>query len=90
MALGLVFGPTSFVIASTHPSGDQLEASSDDERSVLTSQRDKLEAGRLKLVQAHYADALDLLKAEQDRIRTSLDAITGRLDSLTTHLQQGS
>ncbi len=64
----------------------QLEASSDDERAVLTAQRDKLEAERLKLVQAHYADAipLDLLKSEQDRIRTSLDAITNRLDSLAT------
>ncbi len=64
----------------------QLEASSDDERAVLTAQRDKLEAERLKLVQAHYADAipLDLLKVEQDRIRTSLDAITNRLDSLAT------
>ncbi len=53
---------------------------------MTTNQRDKLEAERLKLVQAHYADAipLDLLKSEQDRIRTSLDAITNRLDSLAT------
>ncbi|RAW10216.1 hypothetical protein DPM12_19210, partial [Phytoactinopolyspora halophila] len=65
---------------------DQLEASSDDERAMLTSQRDKLEAERLKLVQAHYADAipLDLLKTEQDRIRTNLDAITSRPDNLAT------
>ena len=64
---------------------DQLEGSSEDERKVLTAQRDKLEAERLKLVQAHYADAipLDLLKSEQDRIRVSLDQITSRLDNLT-------
>lgn len=64
----------------------QLEASSGDERAVLTAQRDKLEAERLKLVQAHYADAipLDLLRTEQDRIRTSLDAIINRLDSIAT------
>lgn len=64
---------------------DQLEGSSEDERKLLTTQRDKLEAERLKLVQAHYADAipLDLLKSEQDRIRASLDQITTRLDNLT-------
>ena len=64
---------------------DQLEGASEDERKLLTAQRDKLEAERLKLVQAHYADAipLDLLKSEQDRIRASLDQITTRLDNLT-------
>lgn len=64
---------------------DQLEGSSDDERKLLTAQRDKLEAERHKLVQAHYADAipLDLLKSEQDRIRANLDQITTRLDNLT-------
>ncbi|GAA4683380.1 hypothetical protein GCM10023197_45130 [Gordonia humi] len=64
---------------------DQLEASSDDERKLLETQRDKLDAERLKLVQAHYADAipLDLLKSEQDRIRTGLDIINTRLDNLT-------
>lgn len=51
---------------------------------MLTAQREKLDAERLKLVQAHYADAipLDLLKSEQDHIRTSLDAINSRLDNL--------
>lgn len=64
---------------------DQLEGSSEDERKLLTAQREKLEAERLKLVQAHYADAipLDLLKSEQDRIRVSLDQISTRLDNLT-------
>ena len=40
---------------------DQLEGPSEDERKLLTVQRDKLEAERLKLVQAHYADAIPLL-----------------------------
>ena len=39
---------------------DQLEGSSEDERKLLTTQRDKLEAERLKLVQAPYADAIPL------------------------------
>lgn len=65
---------------------DKLEASSSDERSLLEAQKGKLDAERLKLVQAHYADAipLDLLKTEQDRIRASLDAITHRLDNLNS------
>src|SRR5699024_11736365 len=64
---------------------DQLAATSDDERKLLEAQQDKLEAERLKLVQAHYADAipLDLLKSEQERIRTGLDQITRRLDTMT-------
>src|SRR5699024_3626849 len=65
---------------------DQLEASSDDERTLLEAQKEKLEAERLKLVQAHYADAipLDLLKSEQERISASLDKIAGRLDTMAT------
>ncbi|MGO1414743.1 MAG: hypothetical protein ACTHVH_09370, partial [Microbacterium gubbeenense] len=41
---------------------------------------------QVKLLQAHYADAIpiDLLKTEQDRIRASLHAITNRLDTLAT------
>lgn len=83
---GLTDEEAEHVSQVLHQVFDQLEASSDDERAVLTAQRNKLEAERLKLVQAHYADAipLDLLKTEQDRIRTSLDAITNRLDSLAT------
>ena len=52
---------------------------------MIERPRDKLEAERLKLVQAHYADAipLDLLKSEQDRIRASLDQNNTRLDNLT-------
>lgn len=64
---------------------DQLEGPSEDERKLLAAQRDKLEAERLKLVQAHFADTIphDLLKSEQDRIRASLDQISTRLDNLT-------
>ena len=65
---------------------DKLEASSSDKRTLLETQKAKLDAERLKLVQAHYADAIprDLLKTEQDRIRAALDAITHRLDNLAT------
>ncbi len=65
---------------------DQLEATTDDERALLTTQKEKLDAERLKLVQAHYADAipLDLLKSEQERIRTTLDAIEHRLENVAT------
>ena len=71
---------------SSSPSRDhRSDVNQTHGRPLLETQRDKLEAERLKLVQAHYADAipLDLLKSEQERIRTSLDAITNRLDSLT-------
>lgn len=64
----------------------ELEATTDHERALLTTQKEKLDAERLKLVQAHYADAipLDLLKSEQERIRTTLDAIEHRLENLAT------
>ena len=83
---GLTTAEAEQIASVLHHVFAQLEASSDDERKLLQTQRDKLDAERLKLVQAHYADAipLDLLKAEQDRIRTSLDAITNRLDGLAT------
>lgn len=83
---GLTAPEAEHVASVLHRVFSQLEASSDNERKLLETQRDKLEAERLKLVQAHYADAipLDLLKTEQDRIRTSLDAITNRLDALAT------
>ena len=50
---------------------DQLEGPSEDERKLRTAQRDKLETERLKLVQAHYADA-----------RTGLDQLTDLLVDL--------
>lgn len=65
---------------------DALAESTSDERTLLEGQKIKLEAEQVKLLQAHYADAIpiDLLKTEQDRIRASLHAITGRLDTLTS------
>lgn len=65
---------------------DTLAESTNDEQKLLAGQKAKLEAEQVKLLQAHYADAIpiDLLKTEQDRIRASLQAITGRLDTLTT------
>ena len=65
---------------------DTLAAASADERATLSAQKAKLEAEQVKLLQAHYADAIpiDLLKTEQDRIRASLHAINSRLDSLGT------
>ncbi len=65
---------------------DTLSESTSDEQKLLAGQKAKLEAEQVKLLQAHYADAipLDLLKTEQDRIRASLQAITGRLDTLET------
>ena len=65
---------------------DALAAASADERATLSAQKAKLEAEQVKLLQAHYADAIpiDLLKTEQDRIRASLHAINSRLDSLGT------
>ncbi len=82
---GLTKNEAERVQGVLHRVFDQLEATSDDERKLLEAQKDKLEAERLKLVQAHYADAipLDLLKSEQERIRTSLDQITRRLDTMT-------
>lgn len=65
---------------------DTLAESTSDEKKLLAGQKAKLEAEQVKLLQAHYADAipLDLLKTEQDRIRASLQAITSRLDTLET------
>src|SRR5690606_32837594 len=63
---------------------DTLAESTSDEQKLLAGQKTKLEAEQVKLLQAHYADAIpiDLLKTEQDRSRASLQAITGRLDTL--------
>ena len=65
---------------------DTLAESPSDEQKLLAGQKTKLEAEQVKLLQAHYADAIpiDLLKTEQDRIRASLQAITVRLDTLET------
>ncbi len=69
---------------------DALAASTSDERASLTAQKAKLEAEKVKLLQAHYADAipLDLLKSEQDRIHAGLTSIESRLDTLETTYEQ--
>ena len=61
---------------------DRLMAGEADELSALTTQRDKLEAEQMKLMQAHYADAIPLavLKKEQARIGAELDHLNARLD----------
>lgn len=61
---------------------DRLMASEADELSALTKQRDKLEDEQLKLMQAHYADAIPLpvLKKEQARISAELDHLNSRLE----------
>lgn len=71
---------------------DTLAEATSDEQKLLAGQKAKLEAEQVKLLQAHYADAipLDLLKTEQDRIRASLQAITGRLDTLETTYDKAS
>ena len=61
---------------------DRLMAGEADELNALTTQRDKLEAEQIKLMQAHYADALPLtvLKKEQARIGAELDHLNARLE----------
>lgn len=61
---------------------DRLLAGEADELNALTKQRDKLESEQLKLMQAHYADAIPLpvLKKEQARINGELDHRNVRLE----------
>ncbi|MGN6780381.1 MAG: recombinase zinc beta ribbon domain-containing protein [Marmoricola sp.] len=61
---------------------DRMMAAETEELSALTSKRDQLEAEQLRLLQAHYADAipLTLLKREQGRILAELDQINHRLE----------
>lgn len=51
----------------------------------MEREKEKLERKRLKLLQAHYADAipLDLLKAEQDKISKDLIEIDNRINAHT-------
>ena len=60
-----------------HAEFDRLMAGETKQLEQLVKQRDKLETERLKLLQAHYADAvpLDMLKREQRRITASLENI---------------
>ena len=58
-----------------------------EERKRLLKRQQRLMSERDKLLQAHYAEAipLDLLKSEQDRIRTSLSQISARLSGTEVH-----
>jgi DNA-directed RNA polymerase specialized sigma24 family protein len=62
---------------------DKLTETSQAEISRLRQQKEKLERGQRKLLQAHYADAipLDLLKEEQERIGRSLKSIASQIEA---------
>lgn len=62
---------------------DKLAEAAQAEMNRLKQQKDKLEREQVKLLQAHYADAipLHLLKEEQERIGKSLKNITSQIDS---------
>ncbi|CEI47093.1 Recombinase [Propionibacterium freudenreichii] len=69
------------VAGMLHAEFDRLMASETKELEQLTKQRDKLEAERFKLLQAHYADAvpLDMLKREQSRIGAAMETIDNHI-----------
>lgn len=69
---------------------DQQIAAGSVELGRLTARRRDLEAERVKLLQAHYADAipLELLKTEQDRIGEELRTINARIDAQNADYQQ--
>ena len=69
------------VAGMLHAEFDRLRASEAKELEQLTKQRDKVEAERFKLLQAHYADAvpLDMLKREQSRIGAALETIDNHI-----------
>jgi len=62
---------------------DKLAEESRAEIERLKQQKDKLEREQLKLLQAHYADAIPLylLKEEQDRIGRALKNINGQMEA---------
>ena len=64
-----------------HAEFDRLMASETKELARLTTDRDRLDDERVKLLQAHYAGAvpLDLLKQEQARIGAELGTINNRI-----------
>ena len=79
--LGLTPTQREALTGMLHREFDRLMAGQADELGALTKQRDKLEAEQLKLLEAHYADAvpLALLKKEQARLGADLDRINTRL-----------
>ena len=60
----------------------QIEATSDRDIRSLTTRRTNMEDQRRQLLHAHYAGAvpLDLLKEEQDRLTSAIQAIQRRLN----------
>lgn len=70
----------TFVIA---PILSKLDAESEAQRRDLTRQKERLEDEQLRLLQAHYADAISLpvLKKEQHRIEGMLADIDQRLNA---------
>jgi site-specific DNA recombinase len=65
-------------------------ASTTAERQSLQRQRDQLEAERRKLLEAYYANAIDirLLKEEQDRLGGELRRVDDRLAAVDGHLAE--
>ena len=66
-----------------HADFDLLMANETKELSRLTSERDRLDDERMKLLQAHYAGTvpIDLLKQEQDRIADQIGDIQHRIEA---------
>ncbi|GAA2187428.1 hypothetical protein GCM10009786_12330 [Leucobacter alluvii] len=66
-----------------HADFDLLMANETKELSRLTSERDRLDDERMKLLKAHYAGAvpIDLLKQEQDRIADQIGDIQHRIEA---------
>lgn len=62
---------------------DRIDAESEAQRRDLTRQKERLEDEQLRLLQAHYADAISLpvLKKEQHRIEGMLADIDQRLNA---------
>ena len=69
------------VAGMLHATFDRLMAADVKELAGLAADRDRLGNERVKLLQAHYADAvpLDLLKQEQARIGAELETINNRI-----------
>jgi hypothetical protein len=64
---------------------DRIDAESEAQRRDLTRQKERLEDEQLRLLQAHYADAITMpvLKREQHRIEGQLQDIDARLTAYT-------
>ena len=85
----IALDPTFRNAVETHLVAELKEARKDAESELndLRRQQDSLERQRDKLMQAHYEGAVpvDLLKREQDRIASSLVAITTKLEASNLH-----